>query len=224
MKVVTAGRGKLGQALRALLEEKEIEYIDYATPREVDLIDLKPDVAIYCGKVHNFADLLRFCEQYNIPLINASTDLGDLIPTNSKCVFIDTPNASIPMIHFMSAFPPFARRLMKAMNVSITESHQAQKASKSGTAKGIAKLLKVEESSINDVRKMGTQLSLGVPAEHLDGHAYHWFDFFGGQVQIQVTTKIHGRATYAEGLYYLAQQVLERNIEPGVYPAFSLLI
>ncbi len=226
MHILLSGRGKLGKAVYDKCVSRGLKVTQFATPRTYDLRDSTPpiSVVVYCGKQNGFEQILGFCEEYDIPFINASTDLGDLKPTIPKCVFVDAPNASIPMLYLMRDFPRLILSLKQAMEFRIAESHQSQKTKKSGTARAIAEMTNTPDNCISMIRDHPTQLALGVPANHLDGHAYHSFNFFGQDVEMQVTTKIHGRETYAEGLLHLANLVLEnKTLRSGVHQASRLI-
>jgi len=222
------GGGKLGWAVKQLLEERKIYHTaDFVGSWHANEKTAEPDVVIYCGKGgESFTCALKYCERYNLPFINASTDLGDLKPKEPHCLFIDAPNASLPMVAFMQAFTGFAQTLLRQkMKLSIIESHQATKKSVSGTAKSIVQKLEISEEIIKFERDGERQLILGVPQEYLDSHAYHFFTFVGNGVEIEVKTKIHGRRTYAEGLLAIASLALSLKDSSGhkVISATSLL-
>jgi dihydrodipicolinate reductase len=66
---------------------------------------------------------------------------------------------------------------------------------------------------------------LGVPEEHLGGHAYHWITFMGYGVSITINTKINGHRTYAIGALAIADLLasLPTPLEPRVYGIVEIL-
>jgi dihydrodipicolinate reductase len=182
-------------------------------------------VAIHFGSGRQLPELIDLCERIRVPIIQGSTKLTVSIPSDRRVVIIKAPNLSLPMIRFVSAFPAFAAAINIGMSVRIVESHQSKKADTSGTARAVAKTLGVAESTIKSVRDPDIQLSLGVPEEHLDGHAYHDFIFTGQGVEIKISTKIRGRATYAEGALTLAQALADQQepLKNGIYELKDIL-
>ena len=104
--------------------------------------------------------------------------------------------------------------------MDIVESHQSTKADTSGTAKAmVASFNKLgvqpfNVEDINMVRKPDEQEKFGVPAEYLNGHAWHTYTLTSpdGSVQFQFKHNVCGRRTYSEGVvdavFFLSEKVL----------------
>ena len=182
-------------------------------------------IAIHLGSGRQLLPLIDLCEALQMPVIQGSTKLTEPLPSNRNVVIINAPNLSLPMIRFLASFPAFAQAIKAGMVARVVESHQVKKADTSGTARAIAKVLDIPESSIKSVRDPDIQLTLGVPEEHLGGHAYHDFVFTGQGVEIKVSTKIRGRATYAEGALTLARALTDQQepLKNGIYELKDIL-
>lgn len=219
MKILLAGNGKMASAVQqACLSDGQIEVIPFFTGFNL-AIGSRNTVAIHFGSGRQLLELLEVCATHDVPVIQGSTKLSTVIPDNHNNVIINAPNSSLPMVAFMQSFPDFALSMMKHMNVSIAESHQAGKKDVSGTARALSKLIDFDEETIVSVRDRTTQLALGVPEEYLDGHAYHDFVFTGQGVTIKVLTQVHGRATYAEGAIAVAERLVAnpKRLMSGTY-------
>ena len=104
-------------------------------------------------------------------------------------------------------------------DMRVTESHQSSKKDTSGTAKAIVgsfqKLgIDYNVSQIELVRDKESQVGrMGVPEEHLLGHAYHTYhlDSPDGTVSFEFQHNVCGRTIYAEGTVdaalFLARQI-----------------
>ena len=182
-------------------------------------------VAIHLGSGRQLLQLIELCEERRMPIIQGSTKLTMALPSDRNVAVINAPNLSLPMIRFVAAFPAFAEAVKIGMEARIVESHQSKKVDTSGTARAVAKVLDIPESAIKSVRDPDIQLTLGVPEEHLGGHAYHDFVFTGQGVEIKVSTKIRGRVTYAEGAITLAQALvdLQEPLKNGTYELKDIL-
>lgn len=204
MQIILEGNGKMATAVEEACTLHKIEVL-----REVFS---KPNsVAIHFGSGRNLLSLIDMCERYQIPIIQGSTKLSVPVPEGKNVVIINAPNLSLPMIRFISTFPKFAAMIGSGMNITITESHQNGKVDTSGTARVIAKAISIPESEIRSIRDRPSQIALGIPEEHLDGHAFHFFNLVGQGVEIEISTKVLGRATYAEGALLMAQALVERR-------------
>ncbi|TWT46633.1 dihydrodipicolinate reductase C-terminal domain-containing protein [Botrimarina hoheduenensis] len=120
------------------------------------------------------------------------------------------PNMAIPIVLLQAAARYLAETFPGALagaELTIRESHQAHKRDTSGTAKALVAAAQtlgfgftVEQiESIRDPARQSNEL--GVPDEHLDGHALHRYDArcAGGTVQLVLEHNVLGRRVYAEG-------------------------
>lgn len=224
MNILLVGKGKMANAIATTCAVRGINCIHAKEKVDYDM-PLHPVVAVHFGSGSQLLELIDLCERMQIPLIQGSTKLKVPIPIDRNVVIINAPNLSLPMIRFLGAFQAFAEAIKPGMEARIVESHQSTKVDKSGTARALAGALGIAESEIKSVRDPAIQLALGVPEGHLGGHAYHYFLFNGQEIEIGISTKIHGRATYAEGALALAQ-VLANEEEPwenGIYELKDIL-
>ncbi|GBG31187.1 4-hydroxy-tetrahydrodipicolinate reductase 1, chloroplastic [Hondaea fermentalgiana] len=93
--------------------------------------------------------------------------------------------------------------------LEITESHQSGKADTSGTAKAMVEYLNklkggdpFDVEDIKKLRESEAQQAFGVPAEALEGHAWHTYTLKSGDgsVVFEFKHNVCGRRTYAEGV------------------------
>ena len=213
MDILIVGRGKMARVMTDVcrFQSHTAASIDFARTAIIS------GVAVHFGSGRELPELLDICERDGLPLIQGSTNVD--VPTGRNVVIINAPNLSVPMIRFMAAAPAFLEAVIPGMELRIVESHQKGKKDTSGTARSIAGKLGVPEAAIASIRDPGAQRLLGVPPEHLDGHGYHYITLAGQGVEIQVTTKVNGRATYAEGALAVAQALvsLPEPLRPGLY-------
>ena len=225
MHILLVGHGNMAAAVKSACIARNINCIHDPTGKVEYDFPLHPIIAIHFGSGRQLLELVDLCEKIGIPLIQGSTKLTEPVPSNRNVAIINALNLSIPMIRFTASFPTFAKAIAVGMKKRIVESHQRKKPDKSGTARAVAKTLDIPESDIKSVRDPDIQLALGVPEEHLDGHAFHDFIFTGQGVEIRVSTKILGRKTYAEGALTLAQALadLPEPMESGIYELRDIL-
>lgn len=184
--------------------------VDYSTPGAVN------------GNVEWFA-------ARGIPCVVGTTG-GDRAAMESAvrgagvCAVI-AANMGAPIIMMQAAMEHLARTFPGALmgwKAEVRESHQATKKDTSGTAKAmaahIARLgMEFGVGDIEMVRDPRRQREeLGVPEEHINGHAYHSYTFTSpdGSVTLNLTHNVLGRAVYAEGTA-TAVKFLARRMSEG---------
>lgn len=128
---------------------------------------------------------------------------------DSKTYAVIAPNMCKPIVVLQSMIAQMAQRfpgVFEGYTLRVAESHQKTKADTSGTAKAIV-------ASLNDLgmpfgeedivlhREEQAQLDFGVPADYLNGHAYHTYEIISpdGTAEIEFQHNINGRRIYAEG-------------------------
>lgn len=120
------------------------------------------------------------------------------------------PNMAVPIVLLQAAARHLAEEFPAALagsELTVRESHQQGKRDTSGTAKALiaaAQALGIDfpVEQIESVRDPQRQRSeLGVPEEHLGGHAMHRYDArcAAGTVQLVLEHNVLGRRVYAEG-------------------------
>jgi 4-hydroxy-tetrahydrodipicolinate reductase len=98
-------------------------------------------------------------------------------------------------------------RALSGWNALITESHQAEKHDKSGTAIAIGREFKklgvhsTHEKNIRDIRNPVEQILMGIPKSALGGHGWHQYDLLSPDenVRLGFTHNVNGRETYIDG-------------------------
>ncbi len=228
--ILLVGQGNMAKAIHAAFSPKSYGYLlwvrqEFGQHCPLDMRLKDNTVAIHVGSGRLLPTLIDVCEEMNMPLIQGSTKLTNPVPAGRNVTIINAPNFSLPMVRLLTTLPLFAEGIRPGMDVRIVESHQHKKPDTSGTARAIAGAVNVPEAEITKVRDVGAQLALGVPPEHLGGHAYHNFIFTGQGVEIKVSTRIHGRETYAEGAITLAEALLNQKepMKTGIYQLKDIL-
>lgn len=134
------------------------------------------------------------------------------------------PNMAAPIVLIQTALADLARRFPHALSgytLGIEESHQATKKDVSGTARALLPHLQAlggvaDDDPIRSIRGPREQRDLGVPEEHLAGHAWHSYDLRSDSdgVHLRLTHNINGRRVYAEGSLRAAA-FLARKVDVG---------
>jgi 4-hydroxy-tetrahydrodipicolinate reductase len=171
------------------------------------------------------ANVAFYCER-GIPFVLGTTGFDvaaarDLV-AQSQISAVIAPNMAAPIVAVLSTL----RRLsdehagaLAGMQLTIRESHQSTKRDVSGTARALhaslAKLGMEMPDPIESVRDPAAQLALGVQAQHLAGHGWHWLNAKSacGQLEMSLTTRVNGRRVYAEGALRAAEFLAARMAE-----------
>jgi dihydrodipicolinate reductase len=129
----------------------------------------------------------------------------------------------MPMLRFM-AMVKRASRYFRGQD-RITESHQASKRTKPGTAIHLANSLGVPETEIRSERDPKVQLeALGIPSAFLDRHAYHEIVISDPEVEIRLETRVLGKSAYSSGLSKVIEIVAESRLKPGCHDIVDLVM
>lgn len=184
--------------------------IDYSTP----------DSAV--------ANAAWYAEQ-GIPFVMGTTgydaEAVKAILSQSKISAVVAPNMAAPIVMMQAAMRWLATEFPGACaesELAIRESHQQGKRDTSGTAKALVasfQELGVDYSvdQIDKVRDPERQTTeVGVPTEHLAGHAFHRYDLAcaDGTVNLALEHNVVGRRVYAEGTL-LAVRFLATRLKAG---------
>jgi hypothetical protein len=197
--IVIVGQGKLAQAIEKQCRKEKIAYSFWNSE-----VPIKKSVVLYCGSQRLFKEVSSFCKNNNVPFILLSTDVK--IPKNSSHITTSV-NTSKEVLNFMEAACTFAAKT-PYVKVSILESHQTSKKDISGTAWLLAKQLGKMSKIITSIRDVKTQMKLGIPKEHLAGHAYHKVTFEHEGVTTSFEVLVLGRETYARGAVEMARKYI----------------
>ena len=120
------------------------------------------------------------------------------------------PQMGKQLVAFQGAIEMLAEKFPGAFagyTLTVREAHQSSKADTSGTAKAIVgsfKQLGCGDFAIEDIERVRDapgQRAMGVPEEHLGGHAYHTYHLTSpdGMVNFEFQHNVCGRSVYAEG-------------------------
>lgn len=225
---ISESRGKMA---RLIVEESgklgSDEVVCYRTDGADFPKDLPEDaIAVYVSSKERFLEVFTECRIRRLPLIQASSDIH--IPDDNQIEVempvILAPNLSLPVVALMKLLPMLGQ-MMQSLDgaTTIAESHQPSKTSAPITAQTFANWFGVPSEQVGSIRNSAiAQSFLGVPAEHVDGHAYHAIRSAALGAEISVATKIHGRQTYFKGLMAVARKLRDRlddavPLQPGVY-------
>lgn len=195
-------------------------------------------VAFHCGSGKQFPLLVEQCNLWNIPLIQAASSLKEssapdakllppIDPSTLKFPLILAPNLALPITALLKVLPVYGK-MMQAIGAEtvVLESHQAAKKSAPITAQNITEYYGNKRDQVVSIRDPNIQKELlGVPEEHLDGHAIHMINSTGCEVRVEIKTTIYGRGTYLKGLEMLIGKLyeLDGELKPGIHQAEDLL-
>jgi 4-hydroxy-tetrahydrodipicolinate reductase len=230
LRLLIVGQGNMAKELEKVCLEKQkdadaeidIGFLNYNSIENTPLQELHEQlipslnwVVVHFGSGRQLNDAIELCKLLDCPMIQGSTRGVDL-PENPEITIINAPNLSIPIIRLMSCIEKFNQAMSPGMKITIAESHQASKPDTSGTARVLADTCEIEHEQIQKIRDPKIQTNeLGVPEENLGGHAYHFVSYEGYGTQVMVSTKIHGRRSYALGTICVAAALVDLQSEPN---------
>jgi 4-hydroxy-tetrahydrodipicolinate reductase len=156
------------------------------------------------------------------------------VTTDSDTYAVIAPNMSKQIVAFQATFEHMASTYPNAFGgykFELTESHQAMKADTSGTAKDMVSSfnsLGVQPFMVEDIKKVRDpqeQSKLGVPKEHIDGHAWHTYTLSSadGSVEFEFKHNVCGRRTYAEGVADAVQFLAGKIVAGSEKRVFSMI-
>ncbi|KKW11369.1 MAG: Dihydrodipicolinate reductase [Parcubacteria group bacterium GW2011_GWA2_49_9] len=222
MHLIIAGRGALAQAIVTACQDLSISYALFdatATP-------VPESVAVHCSKTGTILpDVLRFCEERSIPLIQAST--GMQLPGKVNTVVVDAPNLALPIVRlfgWVKGMHQGFESIGGFQEADVAESHQESKTSVPGTASTFADAVGVKKEKIRSIRAPALQQQLGVSTEHLNRHGYHWITWRFPDLEVEVRTRVHGLRPYALGAIHVARNLLAtpNAFEKRVYSVIAV--
>jgi len=178
-------------------------------------------VMIHAGSGRQYDETMAYANDNCIPYIQACTRGEHEMPLPGcfRCVFVEAPNLSIPIIKFLHMLRQHGPRFSD-YDVTVTESHQQMKHSVAGTAVEMGRYLGVHQSRILSIRDPSIQRDdLGI--DNLGLHAYHILTISDSDCTITLETRVEGHAPYINGL---AEIVLNlHRLERGYYRATDLV-
>ncbi|KAM1201083.1 hypothetical protein FF1_017396 [Malus domestica] len=149
-----------------------------------------------------------------VPFVMGTTggDRDQLYKTveDSKVYAVISPQMGKQVVAFLAAMDIMAEQFPGAFSgysLQVMESHQASKVDASGTAKAVISCFQklgvsFDMEQIQLIRDPQQQLELvGVPEEHLSGHAFHMYHLTSPDktVSFEFQHNVCGRSIYAEG-------------------------
>ncbi|KAK9915893.1 hypothetical protein WJX75_005724 [Coccomyxa subellipsoidea] len=186
-------------------------------------------------------DNVEFYAHNGVPFVVGTTggDREKLLADaqSAGCYAVIAPQMGKQVVAFQAAMEILAQNFPGAFSgykLEVTESHQRQKADTSGTAKAIVSSFgklgtPIQEADIEKVRDAPTQMDrMGVPEEHLGGHAFHTYRLTSpdGDVEFVFQHNVCGRTIYAEGTVdaalFLAKKVSQKS-EKRIFDMIDVL-
>jgi 4-hydroxy-tetrahydrodipicolinate reductase len=156
---------------------------------------------------------IAFYAKHGIPSVVGTTGVDREALVNimkdAKAPFVVAPNMAKQIVAFQAAMKWMAETFPGAFRdfaLRIVESHQSGKADTSGTAKALLSNFcdmgaVPGKFAIERVRERDSQLAMGVPAEHIDGHGFHTYTVNSpdSSVFFKFTHNVCGREPYVHG-------------------------
>jgi len=171
-----------------------------------------------------------YCDN-KLPFVMGTTggdrDKLEKIVSSSKVSAVIAPNMAKQIVAFQAMIKYAADNFPGVFNgysMEILESHQKSKADVSGTAKAMLVYfqkmgISVDEKNIFKERNPDIQKErLGVPEQHLDGHAWHTYAISSEDDTsfFQFTHNINGRDIYSLGtldaVYFLSKRIKDKKL------------
>jgi 4-hydroxy-tetrahydrodipicolinate reductase len=219
--VLVIGRGKLATELLGALQSPAISTVLPWTER--DTAKSERCIVVHAGSGRELPDAARFCSASGSTLFDLATE-GSGLPGAPDFPVIICPNVNMLMLCFM-AMVKGAAGYFRGRDIRITESHQASKVTKPGTAIHLARSLGFPEDAIRSERDPKTQSEkMGIPPEYLDRHAFHEIIISDPEVEIRLQTRVLGKSAYASGLARLIELVSKERPGPGYHDVVDLIM
>lgn len=219
--ILVIGRGKLATELLSGLQGPAVSQVLPWDKRDTPQDD--PFIVVHAGSGRELDDAALFCSATGSMLLDLATG-GSRLPAEPNFPVIICPNVNMSMLSFMAMIKQ-AGVYFRGRDIRITESHQASKNTKPGTAIHLARSLGVPEAEIHSERDpMVQNEALGIPPAYLDRHAYHEIVISDPEVEIRLQTRVLGKSAYASGLARLIELVSRRRPDPGRHDVVDLVM
>jgi 4-hydroxy-tetrahydrodipicolinate reductase len=213
--LLIAGSGKLARELLAGLAPDARPWGERSDPATVRAV-------VHAGSGRELPEILRFCREHALPLVELSTgtgiaDLADCVPV------VVCANANLLMLKFMGMLAR-SGPWFRGETVRVTESHQAGKISVPGTAVAIAASLGVSPDAIASVRDPLRQSGeLGIPPADLGRHAFHRIEIGEGDCRLCLEARVTGASPYADGVRRIVEAALAHPLEPRCHDVVEFI-
>ncbi|WP_336042721.1 dihydrodipicolinate reductase C-terminal domain-containing protein [Acinetobacter dispersus] len=219
--VYIIGSGKLAKELLKGLDFNQ-EYKVFAW---ADRNNNEAEIAIvvHAGSGRELNEAVSYCKQTGSTLIELSTDI-DYKQDYLNIPVVLCPNTNILMLKFMNMIEKSGQNFSQ-YQISIIESHQANKTSVPGTAVAMAKSLSMQDDAIESVRDVKRQqFELGIPEQNLARHAYHRIQISDDKsCSIVLETKVLGDSPYVDGVKDIICAVGSNHLEKRLYDVMELI-
>jgi 4-hydroxy-tetrahydrodipicolinate reductase len=198
--------GKLGKEVINVFTEHNNELV-FTFDLTGEWIQSDPEMLIDCSLPDAFSKVIDFADEYNIPLIVATTglkeeDFKNLNELAKKACVVQSYNFSLG-IQILLQLTKKANELLPDWDVEISETHHRFKKDKpSGTAKMLQEIFKDKTVNTSSFR-LGN-----VPGDHS-------ISFAGLGEVISIKHRALSRRTFAEGILLSADFALKK--EKGFY-------
>lgn len=221
MQIVVVGTGKLASELLGSLNIGAGDILSSWAQRNMNANE---SIVIHAGSGRELAAVIAYCETTRSPLIELATGSElELASASGTFPIIVCPNTNILMLKFMSMLEN-SGKLFRHQQITLVESHQANKSSVPGTAVSMAHALGLKDHEIRSVRDLSVQLSeLNIPEAQLARHAYHQIVIKDGECSIQLETRVYGESPYADGVARIVAAVSGQKLEHRVYSVMEFI-
>ncbi len=219
--VLIVGRGKLAQELLDGLRSQTVSMV--APWEDRDAVRGQRVFVVHAGSGRELGDAVKFCSVTGSVLLDLST-AGSQLPEAPDFPLVVCPNVNMQMLGFMAMVRQGAK-YFRGRDIRITESHQASKSTRPGTAIHLAHSLDVPEEEIRSERDPKTQSEvLKIPSAYITRHAFHEIVISDAEVEIRLQTRVLGKTAYASGLARIIDMMNGTTIGPGLHDIVDLLV
>jgi 4-hydroxy-tetrahydrodipicolinate reductase len=221
IQVLVVGHGKLAEELLHGIDSTSVACVVRWDER--DSIECGPCIIVHAGSGREIDAVVEFCTRTGSILLDLSTGESKL-PDTPRFPVVICPNVNLQMLYFMAMVKRSSGYFI-GQDIKISESHQASKSTKPGTAIYLARSLGLPENTIKSERDPKIQKEvIGIPSPFLDRHAYHQIVIRDAEVEIRLETRVLGKSAYASGLSRIIDIIAQRRLDPGRYDIVDLVI
>lgn len=211
--VIVVGAGKLAtELLSSLKVDRKCQVTSWEHGKSAD----NKSIVVHAGSGRELKAVTAYCEATQSPLIELATGSEIALAAHAFPIVL-CPNTNILMLKFMSMLEK-SGHLFRGHQITLVESHQAQKTSVPGTAVSIAHALGLEETDVLSIRNLTTQRAdLEIPEAHLARHAFHRILIEDGECSLKLETRVYGESPYADGVARIVTAVQNQYLENRLY-------
>ena len=221
IEVLVVGHGKLAEELLHGLDSTSVDRVVRWDERES--MACETGIIVHAGSGREIDAVVEFCTRTGSVLLDLSTGESKL-PDTIRFPVVICPNVNLQMLYFMAMVKRSSRYFI-GQDIKMSESHQASKSTKPGTAIYLARSLDLPENTIKSERDPKIQQEvIGIPSQSLDRHACHQIVISDGEVEIKLETRVLGKSAYASGLSKIIDMIAPRRLAPGKYDIVDLVI